>query len=217
MQIDTMNEPAAPGLIKRWTGRAEKERLKSFARALGYDATHWVRVVPYREITSYIDQLDPTRLDCLEISAGHVWQKLPFRSFREMNYPDYDICRDTLDEQFDLIIADNVFEHLAYPYRAGRNVYSMLKPGGRFIVLTPFLVRIHAIPLDCSRWTETGLFHFLEECGFPGDGIETASWGNRSCVKANFTRWRRRGFFGSLRNEPQFPCQVWAFAQKGES
>jgi hypothetical protein len=32
-------------------------------------------------------------------------------------------------------------------------------------------------------------------------------------VKANFHRWRKRGFFGSLSNEPDFPVMVWALAQ----
>ena len=72
----------------------------------------------------------------------------------------------------------------------------------------------HAAPVDCSRWTELGMKHFLDECGFPWDGIKAASWGNRACVKANFNCWARRGWFGSLRNEPDFPVVVWALARQ---
>ena len=56
--------------------------------------------------------------------------------------------------------------------------------------------------------------YFLAECGFDLERIQTASWGNRACIKANFNKWARRGWFGSLHNEPDFPVTVWALAQK---
>jgi hypothetical protein len=77
----------------------------------------------------------------------------------------------------------------------------MLNPGGYFLVTTPFLVKIHNAPVDCSRWTETGLKYFLAECGFDLDTIQTASWGNRVCVKTNLFRWwEYRKHFHSLHN-----------------
>lgn len=90
----------------------------------------------------------------------------------------------------------------------------MLKPGGYFLVTTPFLIKVHPVPHDCTRWTETGIKYFLHEGGFPMEDTVTGSWGNRACVKANFKRWARRGWFGSLKNEPDFPVSVWALARK---
>jgi hypothetical protein len=114
-----------------------------------------------------------------------------------------------------LIIAEQVFEHLLWPYRAGKNVHRMLNQGGYFLITTPFLVRIHSGPTDCSRWTETGIRYFLAECGFSLERIQTGSWGNRACVRANFSQWSRyRRLVHSLRNEPSFPVVVWALAQK---
>lgn len=196
-------------LNEKWT-----ERTKRFLTSVGYDYGHWTRTVMYKECFKLVQGLQPQNMDALEISAGDKWQKLNFRSFTEMNYPQYDICNDKLDRQFDMVIADQVWEHLLWPYRAARNVHDMLAPGGYFLVTTPFLIRQHAIPIDCSRWTETGMKYFLAECGFELDDIVTASWGNRDCVKANFNRWARRGWFGSLRNEPNFPVTVWALARK---
>ena len=135
------------------------------------------------------------------MSVGEHWQTLRFRSFTEANYPEFDICKDKVDGQFDVTIADQVFEHLLWPARAARNVHSMLKPGGRFVITTPFLIKVHPIPNDCTRWTETRMKYFLAECGFPLEQIETRSWENRACVRANFNRWARRGWFGSLKNE----------------
>src|SRR5205823_6255879 len=115
----------------------------------------------------------------------------------------------------DLVIAEQVFEHLPWPYRAARNVFKMLKPGGHFLMTTPFLVRLHDMPLDCTRWSETGIRYFLAECGFDMERIKSSSWGNRACAIANFKRWEGfRPSRHSLENEPKFPVVVWALAQK---
>jgi SAM-dependent methyltransferase len=191
-----------------------KQAIKKVLDAVHYDYGHWARTVMYRECFRLVRELDPSKLDALEISAGKVWRPLGFLSFTEANFPEFDVCSMTLPWRFDLIIADQVFEHLLWPYRAGRNVHSMLKPGGHFLVTTPFLIKVHEVPVDCSRWTEFGMKHLLAECGFPMDGIRTGSWGNRACVQANFRHWARRGWFKSLANEPEFPVSVWALARK---
>jgi SAM-dependent methyltransferase len=192
-----------------------KRGLKSVLQTVGYDTVDWVRVVMYRESFKFLRQLGPENLDVLEISGGVQWRReFNFKSYTTTGYPDFDICAETLPDNFDVVIADQVFEHLAWPLRAARNIYEMVRPGGYFIVATPFLIRVHNSPIDCSRWTTTGLSHLLQEAGFPVDGIHTDSWGNRACLRANFKRWPKRGFTGSLKNEPDFPVMVWAFAQK---
>jgi len=114
-----------------------------------------------------------------------------------------------------LIIAEQVFEHLLWPYRAGKNIYKMLNSKGYFLITTPFLIRIHDYPTDCSRWTETGLKYLLAECGFNLESIQTGAWGNRACVVANFARWEvYNPSLHSLENEPDFFLSVWAIAQK---
>lgn len=196
-----------------------RPKLKAWLRApldrVGIGTADWVREAMYSECFDYVDKLNPGRLDVLEISAGSQWkERFHFKSYTETQYPDFDICKESLNERYDLIIADQVFEHLPWPYRAVKNVYAMLRPGGIFIVATPFLVRVHNVPLDCSRWTETGLSYLLQEGGFAENHITTRSWGNRQCVKANFNRWAKRGLFGARHNEPNFPVMVWAYAQR---
>lgn len=181
----------------------------------GAEDESWGRLVMNRETRRLVDALLPKDLAVLEIS-GTDWSTFGrFKEYRTVGFPDYDVCVTVLPEKFDLIIAEQVFEHLLWPYRAGENVLSMLRPRGYFLITVPFLVRIHNFPIDCTRWTETGLKYFLAECGFPIDGITTGSWGNRACVKANYFRWARyRRFFHSLKNESDFPIQVWALARK---
>jgi len=181
----------------------------------GPSQKQWGRIVMDRETRKLIAGLTPTNLDVLEVS-GTTCKSMAFKSYRSLYYPEFDICETTLGETFDLIIAEQVFEHLLWPYRAGKNVNQMLRPGGHFLITVPFLIRKHDYPIDCSRWTETGLTYLLAECGFPIDRIRTGSWGNRACVRANFgTNWASyRPRFHSLENEPDFPIHVWALAQK---
>jgi hypothetical protein len=99
---------------------------------LGYNHNNWIRVVMYEECFRLLSHLDTNSMDALEISAGDRWYDIKFKSFTSTSYPEFDICTDRLDQTFDLIIADQVFEHLLWPYRAAKNVYAMLKPGGYF-------------------------------------------------------------------------------------
>jgi SAM-dependent methyltransferase len=175
----------------------------------------WARVVMNRETLALIEARGPENRKVLEISGIDWKDRCKFREYKDVWYPDFDICVHSLDERFDLIIAEQVFEHLPWPYRAGKHVYEMLNPGGLFLVTTPFLMRVHAYPTDCSRWTTTGLRYFLAECGFPIEKVEAFSWGNRRCVVGQFRRavgyipWKH-----SLANEPNVPVVVWALAQK---
>ncbi|PPS46163.1 methyltransferase type 12 [Chroococcidiopsis sp. TS-821] len=184
-----------------------------FLKMIRYDYNLWVRIITNRECFKLLKELELSKLNALEIS-GNRYRQLGFQSYTQVNYPEFDICKERLPQTFNIIIAEQVFEHLLWPYRAGKNVYDMLEPGGYFLISTPFLVRIHNCPVDCSRWTETGLKYLLAECGFPLESIRTSSWGNRECVKANFKDWVLFGWYRPLHNEPNYPVQVWALAQK---
>ena len=180
----------------------------------GAEDITWSRVMMKRDCERLIAGLEPARLNVLEIS-GDRWARQRFAKYKSVHYPAYDVCAEALPECFDLVIAEQVFEHLLWHGRAGKNVHQMLVPGGHFLISTPFLYRIHRQPEDCTRWTETGLKYFLAECGFELDQVQTNSWGNRGCVKANlggYVQYRRR--LHSLRNEPDLPIHVWALARK---
>lgn len=182
---------------------------------LGRHTGHWCRVVMNRQTRNFIMARRPEALDALEIGGGD-WSYFPFRSYRTVDYPEYDVCERPLAlSQWDLVIAEQVLEHVLRPYRAIRNVWQMLRPGGWFLVTTPFLIRIHPTPNDCTRWTETGLKHALAEGGFSLESIQTGSWGNRACVISYLNEWTRfRPLWHSLKNDERYPVVVWAFARK---
>lgn len=175
----------------------------------------WPRVVMNRRVSQLIQALPLRSLRALEI-GGANWKGQEFASYRSVDYPEYDLCAGPLEVGgFDLVIAEQVFEHLLWPYRAARNVWQMLRPGGHFLATTPFLVKVHDYPVDCSRWTETGLKYLLAEAGFHLDVVVTGSWGNRACVEAGFhSVWPWVPWWHSLRNEPKYPVMVWALARR---
>ena len=176
----------------------------------------WARIVMNRETEALICSAGPEEKTALEIS-GQTWAtRAKFKSFRSVSFPEYDICAGPLKhEKFDIVIAEQVFEHLHMANRAVRSVYEMLNPDGAFLITTPFLLKVHNHPVDCSRWTELGIRHLLAEGGFDLDHITTGSWGNRDSVQANFSKWQiYQSWRHSLKNEPDFPIVVWALARK---
>lgn len=192
-----------------------REATGNTSRLLGVTDTQWARVVMDRETSSFVSRLSVGSLAALEIS-GTRWSTAGFGEYQSVGYPEYDVCREPYKvAAYDVIFAEQVFEHVLWPFRAARHVYQMLRPGGVFVVTTPFLLRLHDCPVDCCRWTELGMKHLLAEGGFALDQIETGGWGNRACVRANFTRWRRWvPWLHDLRNEADFPVVIWAFARK---
>lgn len=182
---------------------------------LGQNTGQWCREVMNRQTAAFVNGLRVEKLDALEIS-GEGWKKTKFGSYRTVSFSEYDVCGNPLQVSgWDILFMEQVLEHVHRPLKAVQNVFQMLKPGGWFIVTTPFMIKIHEGPADCSRWTETGLKNILTEGGFLPEKIVTGSWGNKPCVIANLDKWARyKPLWHSLKNDPLYPLVVWAFAQK---
>lgn len=175
---------------------------------------HWVRIVMDRSTKEIISRLNYSNFSALEVS-GMKWKDFGFEEYENLIFPEFDLCNQITEKKYDIIIAEQVFEHLTFPYKAGKNVYQMLNSGGYFLLTTPFLLKFHPDPIDCSRWTKEGLKYFLHECGFSLNQIKTDSWGNKECLISNLNDWTRYNpTKNSLRNEEEFPLVVWAIAKK---
>jgi hypothetical protein len=182
------------------------------------EKVHWCRVVMNREAEDFVASLPCRELDVLEVS-GTTWSdpRFGFRSYRSLAYPEYDICRGPFQREFcDLLILEQVLEHVRLPHQALTNALAMLRPGGSLLVNTPFLIKFHPCPVDLYRWTEDGMRIALEEAGFTA--IRTGAWGNRECLAADMQPGMQWTYYDplvhSLENEIQFPISVWAFARK---
>lgn len=181
------------------------------------------RVVMNRTCRGWIRALGPEGMDAAEIS-GIFGRGLGFRSWQAFRYPAHDICKgpvlgsDGVALSFDIVLADQVWEHLDRPFRALAHVRQMLRPGGWFWLSTPFHIPFHGAPVDCSRWSARGLTNLLAEGGFDEATIRAGQWGNRAAALRNMAPgWppAYRPGQDDLANEPDFPLVAWAMAQRG--
>ena len=79
------------------------------------------------------------------------------------------------DRSFDTVVAFQVLEHVEDPAAMTREAFRILRPGGVFIVTTPFMHGVHEAPRDFYRYTEYGLRHLLTTAGFDDIDIEATS------------------------------------------
>ncbi len=171
----------------------------------------WARLVMNEEIGRILAGLSPAECAAVEIS-GSLHADRPWRSYDRLSYPAFDICSSVPDRTFDVVLCEQVLEHVRDPWAAVRTLNDLCRPGGHVIVSTPFLVRIHNEPADYWRFTVPGLRLLLESSGL--EVLSAQSWGNRACVRANFRHWVRRRPWQSMRNEDDFPIVVWALARR---
>lgn len=102
-------------------------------------------------------------------------------------YPEYNI--ETLsivnDNSMDILVADQVLEHVERPWLAAQQIHRTVKRGGIAVVATPGLYPIHPSPLDCWRIMPDG-YRVL----FPDDKWTTLTlnmWGNAARVGFEFS------------------------------
>lgn len=177
---------------------------------------HWQRIALMRAVDERIAGLEPATRSAAEIS-GDTHASKPWREYESLEYPEFDLCAPLQEgHTYDVVICEQVLEHVEDPCAAVANLRDLCVPGGEVIVSTPFLVRVHELEMflmrDYWRFTPRGLRKLLEQAGLEVD--EVGSWGNRECVVGNFNRWPQYTGRQSLENEPDFPLQVWAFANR---
>lgn len=175
----------------------------------------WCRIVMNESTKNLIGSLNYSQMDAFEIS-GRAWKRFGFKTYNSLRYPEFDVCEPpTVKNQYDIIIAEQVFEHVRYPNRGLQTVRDMLRPAGYFLITTPFLIKVHGSPVDYWRWTKEGMCYFLEDNGF--EIVHADSWGNKECVKTylNFETMPEYNEANcSLKNELDSPIMVWALARK---
>ncbi len=175
----------------------------------------WLREAMNRDLDEFFAALPPSATDVIEVS-GDLRGGLPWKSYQSFSYPEFDICAASAPSaDADLVICEQVLEHVRDPYAAVRNLARLVHPGGLVLVSTPFLVRLHDHPEDHWRFTPSGMRLLLEAGGL--EVLWIRSWGNRHCVSANLRRWTAYRRWHSLRNEKDVPLVVWALARQSSA
>ena len=72
------------------------------------------------------------------------------------------------DASVECVMATEVLEHCGEPEIVLREIWRVLKPGGRFFATIPFVWNLHEIPFDEYRYTPYSIARHLENSGFTG-------------------------------------------------
>lgn len=200
----------APGPVRGLTVAARRA-VSSVRRGDAPVGSQWCRLVMNERISAVLDGLPAGLCDAVEVSGDQHGGR-PWRSYRRLSYPEFDLCSPSTVDQYDVVICEQVIEHVRDPGTAVSTLRELCRPGGVVVVSTPFLVRVHREPEDFWRFTPSGLRHLLEGAGL--EVVSVSSWGNAACVSANFRRWVGRRRWDSLADDPDLPVVVWAVARR---
>lgn len=188
------------------------ERVRAPVLGVKYGAPaerQWLREAMNRDLARELDSA-ARNSDAVEVS-GTLRGGLPWKSYTSLSYPDFDLCTSEPPDTFDVVICEQVLEHVPDPARAASTLRALCRPDAVLFVSVPLLVRVHGSPGDYWRFTPDGLLVLLERAGFEVEWIRT--WGNRRAVKGNLGHWRAFRPWHSLRNDPACPLVVWAMAR----
>ncbi len=125
------------------------------------------------------------------------------------NWPEVDIqdLKQYGNEMFDVVVLDQVLEHVADPRKAVSEIWRILKKNAVCICATPFLIQIHGSWGDYWRFTEMGLKQLFSQYS----STQVFGWGNRLTLRTTmYSGWldcaqTKRRFRVAARNEPEWP------------
>lgn len=147
----------------------------------------WIRAVYYDSIRKTLRGLRwPPSPDTLAVVEYAEVEGIIPKILREITaidlclapYPAYDIQLAALHfrpDSLDVLIADQVLEHVPYPWEAVKQCAYIVKPGGLLIFGTPWLYPYHAAPKDYWRLSRDAYATLFEDNDI--DVIEIGGWG----------------------------------------
>jgi SAM-dependent methyltransferase len=189
-----------------------------------FQGQQFVRYWYYRELESWFRVQFPnngTKPRVIEFGGSNGFLPSIFiRAEYEIapNWPHVDVqnLHQYKSASADVVVLDQVLEHVADPWRAVAEVHRVLKPGGTCICSTPFLICIHPYPQDFWRFAEDGLRQLFKHYS----NVDIHGWGNRFTVKTTMKygwldcKATRRYLRVALWNEAAWPIVYLTRATK---
>jgi len=141
----------------------------------------------------------------------------------DVHYPEVDMQNLPFkDNSFDIVISDQVIEHLEDPKRAIMESHRVLREGGIAIHTTCFINYIHPYPKDYWRFSPEALEYL---CSDFSEILSCEGWGSRFAIylcslsdlfrfmQIPDSRWSVRRMI-ALHNEARYPISTWVIARK---
>jgi SAM-dependent methyltransferase len=120
---------------------------------------------------------------CRNYSSSHFFPDFPFGRNHPSGFRNEDIENQTFpDESFDLVITQDVMEHIFAPAKAFSEIARILKPGGAHIFSVPLVNKERPSEVWAQR-DEKGGISYLHEPEYHGNPISkegslvTMNWG----------------------------------------
>lgn len=124
-----------------------------------------------RERMSLFLEKNKTKVNVLDVGSGGSCYNVYFPNrttfdIDELRSPDIvgDIHKMPFqNEQFDVVLCTEVFEHLKNPFKAAQEIKRVLKNNGKLVLTTRFIFPIHDSPNDFFRYTKYGLKEIFKD------------------------------------------------------
>jgi SAM-dependent methyltransferase len=138
---------------------------------------------------------------CISVGGGPVRVHPALVNVNVGLFPNVDVVADAYelpyaDEVVDAVHCEAVLEHLELPETAVREMYRVLRPGGRLFAATPFLQAFHGYPDHYQNFTLTGHVRLFERAGFTVLSAGTCV-GPTFAMRDLVTNYFRKSFPGS--------------------
>lgn len=185
---------------------------------------HLTRYSMYRQIGEAIQhRLNGRILGISGIKNFYPWIDRATSEVVEVQFPEVDMQKLPFgDEEFDVVISDQVIAHLQDPRLALAEAFRVLRKGGVGIHTTRACGPPSPYPRDYYRFTRDGL---LAMCPPGLEILQLGSWGNRFAmglmlIRDPFFRFMEVPERPGLRrwlatyNEENYPIHTWIVAQK---
>ena len=131
------------------------------------------------------------RSECEFYTSSHYW---PDENYCEPPHLNINLQDQTIaDGSFDLVVTQDVFEHLPNPKAASKEIFRTLKPGGFFIQTVP-LVNGYRETQQWAKLNEAGELEWIYQPEFHGNPIDCKGgspvfWHYGFDLAGNIDRW----------------------------
>jgi len=127
----------------------------------------------------------------LNIGSGNEPSEANVINVDMMDYDNVDIVCDIhqlpfKDNSVDAVMNIAVLEHVKEPQAVVKEIYRVLKPGGRVLSVVPFVYPFHASPEDYQRYSLPGIEYLHRDFQLVESGVCSGPVSGLMCVAQEF-------------------------------